>query len=250
MTNVPVPASSASLGKRPRARRSDAVYAALKAEILDGDLPLGVRLYEVTVAERFDASRTPVREALMRLQADGLIERQGRAYRLRSTPIDLVRQLFQAREALESLAIEQAIGRQSPEGIAELERLVDEMKVALDARDNKRFNRLDVDFHRTIARIAGNEFVSAMLGEIYDKVLMVRNYLFPERQRQIDADAEHRRILEAFRRGDAAIGVAEIRFHLRTAIAILEERQLTIGAEPGTARGGKAAGGGNGLGVR
>lgn len=203
--------------------RGDRVYETLKRNFIEGRTSLGQRLYESTVAAQCDASRTPVREALMRLKADGLIDRVGRAYAVREFTMEMVGQLYQAREALECRALEIALDGGRTLDLSGAEAAIGEMDRALAEGSSINFNYADIRFHREIAKLSGNEFLRNMLESIYDKVLMVRNYLFSQRPRQTTSLKEHQRILDAVQRGNSVIAVAEMQSHLRSVIQLMAE---------------------------
>src|ERR1043166_6774981 len=100
-----------------------AIYAALRAKILDGTLQPGARLREIPLAEEFGVSRTPVREALMRLESDGLARRDGRSLVVHAVSAEELIQVYDLRITLESEAAAQAADRRTAVDLASLEAL-------------------------------------------------------------------------------------------------------------------------------
>jgi DNA-binding GntR family transcriptional regulator len=199
--------------------RSSDLHAAMKAEITSLRLPPGTQLQEVALGQRFGVSRTPVREALQRLLRDGLIERFGRFYRVIRLTEDEVRELCELREALECMAVSLAVAR-APHCTVPLEELMLAQEAALGRGDFDAFNELDGVFHLRIAEGAGNLALLRQLVTLNDRACLVRSM---EQRRPYWTDRvvmEHRRIVDAMRRGDAAIAAAEMRYHIRSVIAM------------------------------
>ena len=194
-------------------------YTALKAEITSLRLAPGTQLQEVALGQRFGLSRTPVREALQRLLGDGLVERVGRFYRvLRLTEIGM-REICELREALECMAVVLTVTR-DPDCTSELDLLIEAQREAGLRGDWDGFNQCDGAFHLRIARGAGNTALLRQLETLHDRACLVRGM---EQQRPHWAErvpAEHRRIVDAMRRGDAEIAAAEMRYHIRSVMAL------------------------------
>jgi DNA-binding GntR family transcriptional regulator len=203
------------------------LQAHIRAEIISLRLAPGTQLQEVALGQRFGVSRTPVREALQRLLRDGLVERHGRFYRVIRLTEEEVRELCELREALECMAVALAVER-DPAAPRALEALVTEQEAAVMRRDLDAFNELDGAFHQRIAQGAGNRGLLRQIEALHDRAALVRGM---EHRRPYWEDrviAEHRRILDAMQRRDAAIAAAEMRFHI----------QSVITQRPGNAAGG------------
>ena len=145
-----------------RANRSDVAFARLKGDILANRLMPGTVLPEPDVAARLGMSRTPVREALIRLEADGLIElipRRG----LRVLPIfpDDMREIYALLEVLEAeVAAELAEAATIPGGLAPLEAANDAMEAALEQGDLDAWAAADDRFHRALIERSANPHIS------------------------------------------------------------------------------------------
>jgi DNA-binding GntR family transcriptional regulator len=204
------------LGLAPRGMD---LYGALKAEITSLRLPPGTQLQEVALARRFGVSRTPVRESLQRLLGDGLVERFGRFYRVIRLTEEEVRDLCELREALECMSVALAVSRE-PGCIAELDAMVQAQQAALRREDFDAFNSLDGDFHLRIGRAAGNAALLRQLETMNDRACLVRGMEQRRPHWTSRVIVEHRRILSAMERGDAGIAAAEMRYHIRSVIAL------------------------------
>lgn len=179
-------------------------YAQLREDIVSGALTADEPLLEDRVAERYGVSRTPVREALRRLEQDGLVERAPRGFRIRRFRPDEVYDIYEARILLEGHAARCA---------AERHRSVDALRLREAHRrmvqlpeGSERSERVAVNqgFHRIIWESAGNQAILELLTRLY--LQMVRHTTLTDPERWSEAIAEHAALLEAIldRRADDA----------------------------------------------
>ncbi len=196
-----------------------AVYAALRAAIVRGELEPGRKLSENVLATEFGVSRTPVREALARLRDDQLVRiaPQRGTFVSRISPIAVADAQF-IREALECAAVRRATGVASDEQIAALHENLDSQERASKAADPDAFYILDDAFHRTICDLSGHptvwflsERAKSHLNRVRRLSLGMPNYL----QTMID---EHRAVLDALSGEDPDEAEALLRNHLRTVL--------------------------------
>jgi DNA-binding GntR family transcriptional regulator len=199
--------------------RSEAVFRALRDDIVNLRITSADKLFESTVAERYQASRTPVREALQRLAADGLLVRRGRAYVPPTIDYDFVDNLYSVREALECKAMELFIARHA--SLEETRAPMEAMARAIETSNHEAFNRADIDFHSALARGSGNRLLEELLTTIWERVIYVRNVAFRNPERLQITLEEHRRIVEALDRGNRVIAIEEMRAHLRSVPELL-----------------------------
>jgi DNA-binding GntR family transcriptional regulator len=122
------------------------VYEQLYADILSGDLSAGSALVEATLASRYGTSRTPVREALRRLEQDGLLERRARSLRVRSTSPEEILEVYEVRIALEGIAARSAAEKRGDLDLMRLRAAAEDMRNTQPAepqaiaRSNRRFH--------------------------------------------------------------------------------------------------------------
>ena len=199
----------------------ESVYGSMKAMIVTGQLPPGARVTENDLAIRLKVSRTPVREALNRLEQDGLVvgrPRQG--YLVKEFDIHMFREAFEIRELLDGYATELATAKVTAADKERLRQMVRECErlAALPTRSSDdMFQELQIgmDIHRTIAQISGNVMLSGLLNGILDKC---QHYVWMELLRLDEwgiARDEHFEIVEAICAGDAARAVDLTRAHIR-----------------------------------
>ena len=209
--------SDRSVGEAARAdfgSAGDFAYAALRREILEGRLPRGQRVREQELSALLQVSRTPIREALSRLQADGLLvmlPRMGLAV----TDLDdaAVTELYETREALEGTAAHLAARYANPRDITALRGLLgDEAAAQGDSASLLAVNRA---FHDALYAAAHNRFVLKSLQALHDSVTLLGPTTLTTPGRREQAQAEHRRIVEAIERRDAVVAEAEMRAHIR-----------------------------------
>lgn len=140
---------------------TDLVCERIRAAIVDGELRLGQQVSEAQLAQRMTVSKTPVREALLRLKADGLVEvhpqRGTFVFRLDAKQVG---QLCRYRATIETAALREAAA-QAPQLAREMARCVSAMKKAERARDAKALARLDMDFHWQFFVHCGNPYLLA-----------------------------------------------------------------------------------------
>lgn len=189
------------------ARRSlaDAAYETLRRRVLDNIYPPGHRALEAELADDLGISRTPLREALVRLEREGLVEvipRHGVRV-LPISPTDM-REVYEILTALESLAAE-LVARRQPSA-AEIEPLVaasQAMSDALGADDLDAWARADERFHRHLVELAGNRLLELEVQRFGDRVHRARMVTLRLRPKPITSTQEHMQLVERIRAGDA-----------------------------------------------
>ncbi|MEW1717971.1 GntR family transcriptional regulator [Streptomyces sp. NPDC093109] len=187
------------------------VLAALRQDIIAGRLRPGDRLVERELAERFEVSRVPVREAVRALVAEGfvLFETPRRAVVRRLTVTD-VDELFELREALEVYAAGRAAERAGRDGLAGLAEVLERAAEATRTRDAERITDLNTLFHDRVLAMAGNSLLISVMEPVGGRLrwLTRRNEQWPKLL------AEHRALYEAIASGDPARARASALAHV------------------------------------
>ncbi len=205
--------------QRPRSLR-DQVYDRLRAAILSGELAAGAPIIEADIATTLGASRTPVREALRRLETEGMLEPRGaRGSVVRELKRDEVECIFEIREALETLAARRAARRMTERDAADLERLVERMRK--HAGDANEMERLDTQFHDRILALADGHRLKRMLGDLRADILPWRFVALATAERRQATVEEHTAMLVALRAKDERAIAAAARSHIRNTKAAL-----------------------------
>jgi DNA-binding GntR family transcriptional regulator len=225
-----MPLASLPLERRSRA---DEVYEQLKRDIAEFQLVPGDRFTENSVTERLNVSRTPVRQALIRLQQEGYVEVMFRSG-WRVLPFDFAKfeQLYDLRMVLETTAAHRLCdeGLRSPKPINT--QLLDDLMalwlvpVAQRSTDTAQVTQWDEAFHCALVESAGNPEMARVHREVTDRIRIIRRLDFTKQARIEATYDEHGKILTAIRakRGDQAAML--LRAHIETSQA--EVRKITL----------------------
>jgi DNA-binding GntR family transcriptional regulator len=205
--------------ERPRSLR-DQVYDRLRAAIFSGEMPAGAPVIEVDIATRLGASRTPVREALRRLESEGLLEPRGnRGSVVRELKRSEVTCIFEIRESLESLAARRASRLMSERDYVEMERLVERMRNHV--HDPGEMEQLDTAFHDSILAHADGIRLKRMLGDLRADILPWRFLALATLERRQAVVDEHVEMLAAMKSHDEAAIERAISRHIMNSRAAI-----------------------------
>ncbi|MEM5366298.1 GntR family transcriptional regulator [Paraburkholderia azotifigens] len=199
--------------------RADRVYYALREEIFDMHLLPGDRLTEGAIAERFAVSRTPAREALQRLQSDGLMQGYVRGG-WEVVPIDNKRfdDLYEMRQMIETFAVRKLCYSETPPpGLHLLLDALDRVWNVGRARriaDGRKLVELDEAFHHALVAAAGNDELTSTMRRVTDRIRVVRRLDLVRGDGIAETYDEHAAILDAIRRGDGALSVERVSRHI------------------------------------
>lgn len=203
---------------------SEQAFEALRTAILDDQYPPGTELQEVALAASFGISRGPVREALGRLSAEGLVTiRPRRGAIVTALNKKEFLEAYQVREALEVLAIRLAVRNRPDELLAALEKYVEGMDAAAADDDIDAFFELNSAFHNACVEASGNQRLMHVHAQVVGTMRRYRRRSLQLRGDLQPSIAEHRLIVDAVRAGDgdrAALLLAE---HIRVPQAKLAD---------------------------
>lgn len=201
-------------------RASDRAYQMIRDMILSGDLPSGAKIGEEALAEQCGVSRTPVREALSRLELEFFIRRNEtqRSF-VADWSLEDVEEMFELRHLLESRAARRAARRINPGQIRRMRMHNDALKeeVSTASPDTQRFLEQNQLFHSLIHEASGSAQLTNMLARIIERPIVHRtvlNFTPYDLQRSV---REHDELLAAFERHDPAWAEAVIASHIRRA---------------------------------
>ncbi len=186
---------------------ADQVHDWLSAQITNGALRPGTPLNELSIVEQVGASRTPVREAIRRLQHDGLVRIvRGRGAFVADVTEREVREIYLCRMYLEGLSARLAAEQMTPEALHEFRALLAEMESAVERDDLGSFFRANVAFTRRKGELADNGTLAMLLESLGLRVMRLRYLSMGLPSRMATSFRLHREIVEAFERrdGDAA----------------------------------------------
>jgi DNA-binding GntR family transcriptional regulator len=202
-------------------RASERAYRALRAEIVRWDLAPGAALGEVELAERLQMSRTPIREALARLVADGLaVAVGGRGLEVAPMDLDDVRELYEVRQALEAQAARLAARRGDHRVFAELAAELAVGPVAPDHSDpgHEAYYALVARFDAALDAAVRNDYLVAALASVRTHLARIRRMAKDNPGRLAAAAAEHRTIAAAIASGDGDLAAHATHVHLHNSL--------------------------------
>jgi DNA-binding GntR family transcriptional regulator len=211
-------ASEPEKGDRARVGRVslvDRAYREIRRRILDNEYPPSHQVLELELAAELNMSRTPVREALVRLQNDSfvqLIPRHG----MRVVPLSVrdLRDMYEVLTALELTAIERlARSRLDAAALQPIQQALDDMDAALAAEDVDSWIKADERFHRTLVGMCGNARLVAMADTLWDQGHRARMTTVRLRPALERSNQEHREVVDSIRRGDWREAAARHRRH-------------------------------------
>jgi DNA-binding GntR family transcriptional regulator len=192
-----------------------AAYKQLREAILQGHLPMGARVNELELARAWQVSRTPIRDALRRLEAEGLVQGSpGRGVIVPVLGLADVDELYELREVLESRAARRAAQRATPEFHARLNSLIRAFGAAMKREDHDAMLALDFEIHTAIAQMSGNARLDQALQTVRGQVHAIRLRSFRVRGRAAKSLKEMARLVAAMRVRDGRRAEDAMREHL------------------------------------
>ncbi len=204
----------------------------LRELIFSGELTAGSDHLETELAERMGMSRTPVREALLTLESQGLVKvRPRRGVRIVPVSAEDMREIYEVLTELESLAAENAAraGYHETELVA-LANAIDAMDMALKQQDLVAWAAADERFHAELVRLGGNTRIETIVDRMQDQVRRARASTLYIRPKPLQSNEDHRAVYRAIREGNATSARARHRAHRQeakaTLIALLDKHQL------------------------
>ncbi|MBQ8563098.1 MAG: GntR family transcriptional regulator [Firmicutes bacterium] len=180
------------------------VYEELKRQILVGEIAPGTRMMEVELADVMGVSRTPVREAIRKLEKEGLVTIEPRkgAYASNISIKDMV-DVLEVRQGLEGMAAAIASGRITQQQKEELLSIVDKYKAAVEAANIEEIIKYDEAFHSQIISISGNKTLMQVFSIVQELALRFRYIYYDDFNRYESMPREHQLIEEAIMSGNA-----------------------------------------------
>lgn len=207
---------------------ADKVFSEVTTAIVRGELRPGTKLSEQTLVERYGGSRAPMREAIQKLEARHLVIRVPHAgARVVSLSLSELKDIYEVRVELESMACRFAAQRMSDAEIDELRALLAEHEAQIAAEQGQSYYQKagDLDFHYRIIQGSKNSRLHQMLcGELYHLVRMYRYQTSTSAKRPLQALQEHQRIVEAIAARDAELAELLMRRHIQASLTNLETR--------------------------
>lgn len=212
---------------------SEAIYNTLRAAIVEGVLPAGERLAEIHLASVFGRSRTPIREAILRLESERLAEhlpRQGLV--VASISREEILQIYAVRVELDGLA-----ARLAAEGIPaiEFDHLVwlnDRVRNSVEQKDYDNVLNLSLEFHEAVCRAGRNTLLLHFMQQVHDRIRRFQKTTLSYPGRSAEAVEEHNALLDAIKRRDPEAAERIARGHIQRAMQLRVAMQQSSSALP------------------
>ncbi|SDY57673.1 transcriptional regulator, GntR family [Proteiniborus ethanoligenes] len=194
------------------------VYEELRKAIFDGRIKKGEHLVESIIGEKMEVSRTPVREALRQLEAEGLVSNVPRRGAIVQgiTKEDAV-EIYDLREVLEGLVVRLSCKNITDEDIIKLKDILKKMEETISKKDDESYLNIHGDFNNIIFNRANSKRLQSMMTNIYDYLASLRSISLQKEDRRISALEEHRQIVYALEKRDEEAVEKLAREHVRKA---------------------------------
>jgi DNA-binding GntR family transcriptional regulator len=213
--NLTPPQEALDLVARPESVAT-LVYEQIRSAIVSKRLPPGARVTEAGLAEQMNVSKTPVREALLKLRQVGLIESAGlRGGRVVQPSPLLFHQAYEVREALEAFTAAQAAVRARPADQQRIRAAAEDSLQAALAGDRNGFRQADAVFHSAITESGGNQRIAVLLDECEALILTLRQRDLPHSEMPIACGHSHVDIAEAITARESERAGAAMNAHIR-----------------------------------
>lgn len=201
---------------------SERIRNALSDEITSGVLPSGSDLDEQQLALRYGVSRTPVREALRHLEANGLAEKRGRRG-LIVTPMtaERIMDMFEATAEIEAMCVRLATYRMTPLERSHLMQLHETSFAMVQNNDIDAYDRLNRQFHEAIYKATHNNFLEEQAVSVRSRLSAFRRSQLREGDRMSRSRNEHDMVMQAISQGDAERAALLMRAHMLNAATAL-----------------------------
>jgi DNA-binding GntR family transcriptional regulator len=208
---------------KDRSLLSDRIRNALTVEIAAGELAAGTALDEQHLAERFGASRTPVREALRQLAVSGLVEmRPRRGVVVTRMTAERIMDMFEASAEIEAVCVRLATYRMTPLERSHLLKLHDASKAMVEAGDNDAYDVSNLDFHESIYRATHNSFLAEQAIAFRTRLTSFFRTQLRQDDRIVRSREEHAGVMEAISQGDGEEAARRMRAHMLNAASALD----------------------------
>jgi len=213
-------------------------YQVLRTNIFSGILAPNERLVETQLAESLQVSRTPIREAIRKLQQEGLVTSDSSGgMRVTTLSIEDVVQLYDCRIALEQLSVTGACDYASADEIEQLEQYVisAERIAPVKSTNPAKLLELDYQFHHLIAESSGNKWLVSLLEQVFDKMFLLRLRTTHQNPKVLEIRIEHRQIFTAIAQKNSNLAKEQIYSHLTNSkarvVSALEILQTAINSK-------------------
>lgn len=195
---------------------TDYVYDLIRQSILSGEFVPGERLKETHLAERYEVSPTPIREALGRLTQDGFISMDRyRGASVRVYTEEDLRNLYDIRCMLEVPALRTAISQMTNTDLPAIENHVQLGMRAIDNKGHESFEQIDLDFHESLMHCTKNPYLVVITRNNHEKIQTIRKMVVPSSTVSGQSQIEHEQLYAALLERDSSKAEEILRHHIR-----------------------------------
>ena len=196
---------------------ADQVFEKLEADIISGVYPRGEILTELRLVEQLGVSRTPIREALRRLEQERLIQEVGKGSLVLGITLEDLMDIMDIRQSIEGLAAYYATKNITASELADLQRISELQDFYYEKNDIERLRLMDDQFHDSIYRLCKRSVICDTLRPLHRKTQRYRRLSMDDTQRLAHSIEEHKRILNAIASGDADLAAQLTTEHITKA---------------------------------
>jgi DNA-binding GntR family transcriptional regulator len=194
-------------------------YKALRTAILSGELAAGTRLVETQLADMFQVSRTPVREAIRQLQRENLVKADDHGtLRVALLSVSDAIYLYDCRLALEQLSVTEACSKTTDAQLEQLDLVIQQAEKTMEQQSHPltpyQLLHMDYQFHRLLAESSDNPWLVSLLDQVFDKMALLRLRTLQHNPRVLEIRTEHRQIFKAVCDRNPKVAVKAIKSHL------------------------------------
>ena len=207
---------------------ADQVFMQLEKDILTGKYPRGEVLSEQRLSGELGVSRTPVREAVRRLQQEQLLRDSGKGTVVVGISPEDTMDMYDIRLSVESMAAGRAAEIISDEKLSQMKEILELQRFYVEKQDgdySERIRNLDTDFHELLYECSGSRVFDSILSELHRKISKYRRASVSKHMRAVNSLTEHEAIYRALSKHDAAAAEKAARQHVENARARLAEME-------------------------
>ena len=191
------------------------VFEQVKEMIVRGEIPAGKRMIESEIAESMGISRTPVREAVHKLEVEGFLKPLPKGgHVVRGLALSDIEETFEIRSILESLASYLAVNRHNDEEILPLEEKIEEFQRYLDRHDLKELTRINTEFHELLYALSRSPRLVKMIHNLRDEIYFFRKIILNSEDMAHLSNKDHREIIKAIKKREAKKVERLVREHI------------------------------------
>lgn len=222
-----------------REKLADQVYVELKERIRNHRFSPGSRINVEAITDELDISRTPIWEAIRRLERDGLVENPGRnkGVYMKTLSRQEALKLYEVREVLEGLSARLCAECITDDALKKLASILKEQQKIVEKQDLIAYSRSDFDFHKTIYDACGNHILSELLENIKNRMQPINIHVANHLEGFYE---DHIRVFEALRNRSSSEAEEAFRIHNQRVMHIIEEEmeeEMTVGAQSRRSKG-------------